>query len=300
MEKTIYALGFFDGVHLGHQALLSACRALADSLGVSAGAVTFTVHPDALVRGSDTALINTVADRLRLLEYYKMDTVIPLPFDQRLMQTPWEVFLEQLLAKGAAGFVCGDDFRFGFRGEGTAEALAAFCRDRGLPCRVVPEQLVAGIRVSSTHIRRLLQAGDVASAAGFLGHPHILTGTVVKGKQLGRTIGIPTANLTLPEGLLCLKKGVYATRVRVQGQVFPGVTNIGTRPTVSGEGISVETWISGFDGTLYGEELQLQFLSFLRPEQKFANLEALRSQILLDAEQAMEKCRNSQADTEFP
>ena len=286
--KTIFALGFFDGVHLGHQALLSACRKLAKDACAQTGAVTFTAHPDTLVSGKTPGLINTIEDRIRLLESFGMETVISLPFDKNLMQTPWELFLEQLLEQGAAGFVCGDDFRFGFRGEGNAEKLTAFCKDRGLPCAVVPEQLLDGIRVSSTHIRQLLEQGDVASAAAFLGHPHILTGKVVKGKQLGRTIGIPTANLTLPEGLICPKKGVYATKVSVKGQAFTGVTNIGTRPTVSGEGISVETWLLGYEGDLYGEELQLQFLAFLRPEQKFSSLEELKAQIQRDAARAVD------------
>jgi len=289
MKRTIFALGFFDGVHLGHQALLAACQRLAAEAGLQTGAVTFTAHPDTLVSGNTPGLINTIEDRIRLLEGFGMDTVIPLPFDKTLMQTPWEVFLEQLLEQGAAGFVCGDDFRFGFKGEGNAEKLTAFCKDRGLPWAVVPEQLFDGVRVSSTHIRQLLLSGDMKAATGFLGHPHILTGKVIRGKQLGRTIGIPTANLTLPEGLICPKKGVYATKATVKGQEFTGVTNIGTRPTVSGEGISVETWLLGYEGDLYGEELQLQFLAFLRPEQKFSSLEELKAQIQRDAARAVDK-----------
>ena len=286
MKKTILALGFFDGVHLGHQALLSACRELAAESGCGTGAVTFTSHPDSLVSGAAPSLLNTIEDRVRLLECYGMERVIPLPFDKTLMQTPWEDFLEQLLAQNAGGFVCGDDFRFGHRGEGDSQKLTAFCAARGIPCRVVPEQLMDGVRVSSSHIRSLLEQGRIREVNAFLGHPHILTGQVIKGKQLGRTIGIPTANLALPALLLCPKKGVYATRIRLDGQVFAGVTNIGTRPTVSGEGISVETWLQNFDGDLYGREITLEFMDFIRPEQKFASLDELQSQIRIDAKKA--------------
>ena len=292
MQKYIFALGFFDGVHLGHQALLSACRELAAESGCLPGAVTFTTHPDSLVSGKTPGLINTIEDRVRLLKRYGMETVIPLAFDKTLMETPWEAFLLRLLEQGAAGFVCGDDFRFGHKGQGDAGTLQAFCRQRGLPCRVVPEQLVENIRVSSSHIRQLLEAGEMAAANAFLGHPHILTGRVCHGKALGRTIGVPTANLTLPEGLLCPKKGVYACRVFWEGNTYPAVTNIGTRPTVSGEGISVEPWILDFSGDLYDREITMVFYSFLRPEQKFNSLEELKSEIQANAAQTRKLLEN--------
>ncbi|MGN1028078.1 MAG: riboflavin biosynthesis protein RibF, partial [Faecousia sp.] len=163
MDKTIYALGFFDGVHLGHQALLHACRDLAGEHHARAGVVTFLNHPDALVFGTAPGLINTPEDRERLLTRdYAMDSVVTLPFDRALQDTPWVTFLVDLIEnQAAAGFVCGEDFRFGRRGKGSADALSGFCRERGLPCAVVPEQLLEGIRVSSTYIRGLIEAGDM-------------------------------------------------------------------------------------------------------------------------------------------
>ena len=193
--------------------------------------------------------------------------------------------MEQLLAAGAAGFVCGDDFRFGHKGEGDTEKLQAFCRERGLPCIIVPEQTLEGVRISSTAIRRLLENGETEKAVAFLGHPHILSGTVIPGKQLGRTIGIPTANLALPEGLVIPKFGVYACKVWVKGETYRAVTNIGSRPTVNGTGITVEPWLLDFDGDLYGKTITLEFHKFLRPEQKFPSLDALKQQISRDAEQ---------------
>lgn len=285
MEQTIYALGFFDGVHLGHRALLNRCRALAAENGCSAGAVTFASHPDGLVTGSAPVLINTPEDRETLLRS-SVERVITLPFDRKMLTTPWADFLDTLRREyGAAGFVCGDDFRFGARGAGNPELLTRYCRDNGLPCAVVPEQTVDGIRVSSSHIRTLLEAGDMETAAAFLGHPHILTGTVIPGKQLGRTLGIPTANLRLPEGLAVPRFGVYACLVCADGERYPAVTNVGTRPTVNGHGITVEPWLLDFSGDLYGRKITVEFYKFVRPEQKFASLEALQTEIRHNADE---------------
>lgn len=279
-EKTIYALGFFDGVHVGHQALLAACRKLADTAGVKAGAVTFTAHPDTLVFGRSPALINTLRDRKMLLAQHHTDTVQALAFDRAMMQMPWQEFLRLLWENyGAAGLVCGEDFRFGYRGEGDSEKLREACAEEGMPCTVVPQQKLDGQVVSSTHIRTLLETGKMAEAVRFLGHPHLISGEVVSGKQLGRTIGIPTANLLLPEGVVCPKHGVYACKAIVDRQEYLAVTNIGTRPTVNGDHVNIEAHLLDFDGDLYGKHMTLGFYEFLRPEQKFDSLEALQAEI---------------------
>ena len=199
------------------------------------------------------------------------------------------MFLELLKEKyGAAGFVCGSDFRFGYRGEGNAVLLKETCEAWGIPCAVVPEQTVNGARVSSTRIRSLIEAGEVEAANKLLGHPHVLSGQVVRGKQLGRTIGIPTANLLLPEGVVCPRFGVYACKAIVDGAEYLAVTNVGVRPTVSGEGVTVEPWLLDFDGDLYGKTLVLHFYSFLRPEKKFDSLDALRREIQKNAQETRE------------
>ena len=285
MRKKIFALGFFDGVHRGHQALLAECGALADSLGWEAAAITFDRHPQAAFLNIPPALISTLRDRELLLKRYGMERICVVPVSREVMSTPWEAFLEQLMEMGAAGFVCGDDFRFGAKGEGTGEKLKKYCEERNLPCVIVPEQAVDGIRVSSTYIRRQIESGDMATAVKFLGHPLLLTGEVVPGKQLGRKLGIPTANLLLPEGLTVPKFGVYACRALVDGIWYPAVTNVGTRPTVAGEGITVEPWILDYSGDLYGWEITLEFHYFLRPEQKFPSLEALKEEICRNAEE---------------
>lgn len=286
MEKTIYALGFFDGVHAGHEALLRRCRELAAQNHCQCGVVTFAGHPDTLVLGRTPGLINTPKDRETLLRRFGMEKVVTLPFDAKLRDTPWQDFLDDLCRNhGGAGFVCGDDFRFGRKGLGTAQTLMLYCAEKGIPGQAVPEQTVDGVRVSSTYIRTLLEAGDMTRCSRFLGHPHILTGTVVSGKQLGRTLGFPTANLAFPEELAVPRFGVYACRLMLDGKTYYAVTNVGTRPTVAGRGITVESWILDFSGGLYGREITLEFHTFVRPEVKFENLSDLQAEIFRNAGQ---------------
>ena len=286
-NKTIYALGFFDGVHLGHQALLTQCRKLAEKQGCKAGVVTFLGHPDELVTGKKTMLINTYQDRRRLLKGYGMETLVELTFDEKLMTMPWQDFYRMLRTKyHAAGLVCGEDFRFGYRGQGNATLLNEICTADGIPCTVIPQQTLEGIPVSSTHIRSLLQCGKIEEAEKFLGHRHSFTGTVVKGQQLGRKLGTPTANLSLPAELLSLPFGVYICRAKGEGIDCPAVTNIGIRPTVSGENVTVEPWLLDYEGDLYGQELTLEFCRYLRPERKFPSLAELQEEILKNGEQA--------------
>lgn len=287
-QKRVFALGFFDGVHLGHQMLLRECKKLAQELGIGTAAITFEAHPQSLFTQNPPPLINTNADRIRLLRQYGMDTVYSYPVNEAVMHLPWDSFLEELLALGASGFVCGDDFRFGHRGEGNAEKLKQYCHRQGIPCVIVPEQVLDGVRISSTHIRNLIETGKMEEATRFLAHAHILTGTVVPGRSLGHKLGFPTANVLLPEGVVCPKHGVYACRVRVEDRFFLAVTNVGSRPTVNGHQVRTESWILDFDGDLYGKEIHLVFRAFLRPEQRFESIEALKDAVERDALAARE------------
>lgn len=288
-EKTIYALGFFDGVHLGHQALLAACRDLAKQTGAKPGVLTFAGHPDTILSGHTPPFLNAMEDRERLLRQYGMETVRVLPFDENLMHMPWQEFFRLLREDyAAAGLVCGRDFRFGYRGEGTAEKLKAACEALGMPCAVVPQQTVDGIRVSSTHIRSLIERGEMEAAVKFLGHPHILTGVVQKGATLGRKMGTPTANLAISAGQIVPKFGVYACQISIDQGEFLAVTNVGTRPTVEGQGVTVEPWILDFQGDLYGKTVILSFYAFLRPEKKFPSLSELQAEIQKNALQTRE------------
>ena len=161
-----------------------------------------------------------------------------------------------------------------------------------MPFAIVSEQILSGVRISSTHIRQLIENGDMETAAQFLGHPHILSGEVVPGRQLGRTIGVPTANILIPEGVAVPKLGVYACTCRVEGKTYMAVTNIGSRPTVEGHQVRAESWILDFHGDLYGKFIQVQFYKFLRPERKFPSLEELRAEILKNGEETRKYFEN--------
>lgn len=287
MEQCVLALGFFDGVHLGHGGLLKKTREVANRLGLPAAALTFDTHPDTLVFGAKVPLLNTPEERKYLMQrLYGIDQVLTLHFDRVTMEQPWQEFVRKTLVQKyrAAHVVCGHDYRFGAGGRGTPEKLAEECARLGLGFDCIPEIRLEGQTVSSTLIRSLLEGGETAKAVRFLGHPHILTGTVISGRHLGRTLGIPTANLSVSEGILVPKFGVYAARAVFDGQTRPAVVNIGVRPTVDGHTVTVEPWILDFDGDLYGHTLRLELTDYLRPEQKFASLEALKAEVLRNAE----------------
>ena len=283
-NKRIFALGFFDGVHRGHQVLLSECVRLAKELDCETAAVTFERHPQSLFRPDPPPLLTTLQDRFRLLQRYGIRKVFPFAVTEEVMSTPWQDFLEGLMDLGAAGFVCGDDFRFGSRGAGNWETLRQFCRERGLPCVIIPEQTLDDVRISSTYIRRQIESGDMATAVRYLGHGHMLTGQVVTGRKLGHKLGFPTANIELPQGVIVPRHGVYACRAYVGEESHMAVCNVGSRPTVEGHQVRTETWLLDFSADLYGQNVTLEFLRFLRPEQRFGSLEELKAAVLQDAE----------------
>lgn len=288
MKKIIYALGFFDGVHLGHKALLDTCVKLAEEENAIPGVLTFAGSPQSLMK-EDAGLLTTLEERQMLFSQMGMEEILILPFDEKLKKMPWQAFYCLLVEKyHAAGFVCGEDFRFGAGGEGNALRLQALCQQENLPCRIVEKVTLAQQVVSSRQIRLLLEEGQVEKANAFLGHPHLLIGKVEPGKQLGRTIGVPTANLSYSPERVKLPHGVYACRVKLEGKFYAAVTNIGTRPTVEGGNVTIEPWILDFEGDLYGQPLQLEVLAFLRPEKKFPDLAALKAQIAEDAIAARE------------
>lgn len=290
MVKRILALGFFDGVHSGHGALLLRTRELADALGCVATALTFDTHPDELVHGTAVPLLNTAEERAQLMRrLYGIDEILTLPFDRATMAQPWEDFVEQRLCAqyGAVHVVCGYDFRFGAGGAGNAQRLGEKCRALGIGCDCIPPHSLGGEVVSSTRIRKLLTEGRMNEAVACLGHPHLISGTVVHGRQLGRTLGIPTANLLPAQGLLLPKFGVYAAMAQFGDLHRPAVVNIGSRPTVEGHRVTVEPWILDFEGDLYGQHLELSLYRFLRPEKKFDSLEDLKQAIHKNAEETL-------------
>ncbi len=288
-KKRVIALGFFDGVHLGHGALLRRVAEEAEHRGVIPAAVTFDTHPERLIVGAPMPLISSPLDRAELMRrYYGIREIIVARFDERMMRMPWEDFVVNFLVKenGAVHLVAGHDFHFGYKGEGNPTLLQAKCAELGIGCDIIPKVEIQGITVSSTYIRGLLSQGEIERANYFLGHPHTLTDTVRHGKKLGSTLGFPTVNLRFAPGVLVPAKGVYATKAFLEnGDCRLAVTNVGTRPTVDDHGeVNVEGFLLDFDGDLYGQTLRMEFYHFLRPEVRFASLEELRVQVMRDAE----------------
>ena len=284
--STVIALGFFDGLHRGHAALLRRAQERAAQYGAVSAILTFDVHPDAVVRGEAVELLNSAADRAYIARrFFGMERIFYIHFAADTARMPWEDFMEDVRRRyNAVCFVVGHDFNCGWRGEGTAEKIAGWCAARGLGCDVIAPVTLHGVTVSSSHIRTLLRAGDMEGAADFLGHPHLLTDTVRTGFRIGRTMDYPTVNMRFEEGVLIPPHGVYISRVRLpDGEGHGAVTNIGVRPTFDGERVTVETHILDYSADLYGERLCVELLRFRRPERRFDGPDALRAQIRQDA-----------------
>ncbi len=277
------ALGSFDGVHLGHEALLSACVEEARARGILSAAYTFLNHPGTLT-GRPVKLLTTPSEKAARFEELGLDAVIFGQFDECFAALPPERFVREYLRERLAAkvCVCGFHYRFGAGGAGDAALLRRLCTAEGIEVRVIEPVTDRGELVSSSRIRALCEAGEVARAAELLGRPYALLSRVVEGKKLGRELGFPTINQVFPPDAVIPKKGVYETRLNLSGTVYRGVTNVGCRPTVKGAGINAETHILGFSGDLYGQMVQVSFLRMLRPERKFGSLEELRAQIARD------------------
>lgn len=289
-EKRVIALGFFDGVHIGHAALLKKTKHRAEELGAMPSVLSFDVHPDTLVFHKEVPLINSAIGREEIIRRcFGIQNVVFIHFNQHVMRMPWQEFLRSLVEElQVCHIVVGHDFCFGYRGEGTAERLKSYCAENGLGCDVIPPVLLDGQIVSSTHIRELIRSGQIEEANRWLGHPHTLSDTVHSGYHLGRKLGSPTINMFFPDGVLVPRHGVYAAKVFLEnGQSYIAVTNVGVRPTVSEENrVSVESHLLDYSGNLYGRQARLEFYSFMRDEIKFDSFEALSEQIRLDAENA--------------
>ena len=292
MEETkrVIALGFFDGVHIGHGELLKRTKQRAAELHAMPSVLSFDVHPDTLVFGKEVPLINSAIGREEIIRRcYGIDNVVFIHFNRRVMQMDWRDFLEDLIRDlEICHIVVGHDFCFGYRGQGTAARLKEYCAEHGLGCDVIPPVMLDGQIVSSTHIRELIAAGEIEEANRWLGHPHTLADTVHSGYHLGRKLGTPTINMFFPHGVIVPRHGVYASKVYLEnGQSYIAVTNVGVRPTVSQDDrVSVESHLLDYSGNLYGRQARVEFYAFLREEIKFSDYAALSEQIHKDAETA--------------
>ena len=296
IPKRVIALGFFDGVHKGHGALLRTVAQVADRLGAKPCAFTFDRSPTAAITGQAVPLLSSVEDRVWLMRrYYGIEEVIVAPFDG-MQKMDWQDFVSEYLQKelGAVHVVAGHDFHFGYMGKGNPQRLQEKCRELGMGCDIIQKVEQDGITISSTYIRTLIAQGEVERADQFLGHPHTLTNRVAHGKKIGTTtLGFPTVNLLIPQGVIVPAFGVYATRVWFDGQCRCAVTNVGVRPTVEDNDghVTVEGFILDFDGDLYGHEIRMEFYKYLRPEQCFPSMDALAAEIRRNAQQTRDYFR---------
>lgn len=294
--KRVIALGFFDGVHKGHGALLRTVAKVADRLGAKPCAFTFDRSPTAAITGQAVPLLSSVEDRVWLMRrYYGIEEVIVAPFDG-MQKMDWQDFVSEYLQKelGAVHVVAGHDFHFGYMGKGNPQRLQEKCRELGMGCDIIQKVEQDGITISSTYIRTLIAQGEMERANQFLGHPHTLTNRVAHGKKIGTTtLGFPTVNLLIPKGVIVPAYGVYATRVWFDGQCRCAVTNVGVRPTVEDNDghVTVEGFILDFDGDLYGHEIRMEFYKYLRPEQCFPSMDALAAEIRRNAQQTRDYFR---------
>ena len=283
------ALGFFDGVHRGHAALLERVKERAKENGSEPTVMTFDVHPDTLVFGREVPLINSAPEREEIIRrIFGIDTTIFLHFNRSMMQMPWQEFISSAVKElGIVSVVVGHDFSFGYRGEGKPERLKAWCEEQGITCDVIPAVKVDGRVVSSTEIRVLIAEGKIEEANRLLGHPHTLSDVIHSGYHLGAKLGSPTINMAFSAGVVIPRHGVYAAKVWLDDDTgYEAVTNIGVRPTVSdGERVSVESHLLDFSGNLYGRHARVEFMHFQRPETRFDSIEELSDQIRRDTEE---------------
>ena len=282
-------IGNFDGVHLGHQALVAAAVERARSGGGVAVVLTFDPHPARVVSpGRAPAALSTPVQKEELLAELGVDRLAILPFDAEVAGLDPEAFARQVLvgALGARHVVVGESFRFGRRREGDARALAALGDRLGFAVLAVPAVLVGGEPVSSSRVRDALAEGDVRAARALLGRPHFVDAAVVRGDGRGRTIGVPTANLE-PENEVLPARGVYAARCRVPGGRWSGaVVNLGHRPTFGGGPVTLEAHLLDFEGNLYDARVRLEFHARVRGEQRFDGASALVARIRQDVVEA--------------
>jgi riboflavin kinase / FMN adenylyltransferase len=294
---TAIALGNFDGIHQGHQTVLQPIIDASQSNPqphIYPSVVSFTPHPREFFSGGKLKLLTPIAEKAQLLTDLGIEQLILLSFNQKLASLSPQQFVAQILVAQLQTTLIsvGSDFRFGYQRKGTADDLDKIATSLGVKVclnslRKYQAQDDLGVRVSSSLIRQALSEGKVSTANTMLGRPYSLIGTVVTGQQLGRTIGFPTANLQLPQEKFLPRYGVYSADVLLNQDVIKGVMNIGCRPTVAGEATTIEVHLLNWSGDLYGQILKVNLLKFIRPEQKFASVEALKQQITQDCQSVL-------------
>jgi riboflavin kinase/FMN adenylyltransferase len=287
IPNPVVTSGTFDGVHLGHQKILNRIKESARQIGGETVLITFWPHPRLVLYPDqhNLRLLSTFEEKAALLEKFEVDHLITIPFTHEFSQMSSQEFIEHVLVKKlkTKKLVIGYDHRFGKNREGSFEYLQTHSAEFGFELEEISRQDVDDIGVSSTKIRKALEDGDLESATAYLGRPYELTGIVVKGKQIGRSIGFPTANIQVQTDYkLIPKQGVYAAEAEIEGITHQAMLNIGVRPTLDGNQQTIEAHLFDFEGNLYEKQVTIKLIHFLREEQKFENMEALKAQLYQD------------------
>ena len=287
LNNAVVTIGTFDGVHLGHRKIIAGIKELAETTGGETVLLTFFPHPRMILHPEDESikLINTMAEKAELLEALGIDHLIITPFSRDFSNQTAEEYIRDVLVNkiGTKKIVIGYDHRFGKDRQGGLAELLQLGPVYGFDVVEIPEQDINEVAVSSTRVREALKEGNIDLANTFLGYPFYITGTVVRGDQLGRQIGYPTANIVIAESYkLIPSHGIFAARVKVDGKVYDGMAYIGSRPTINGLTRNIEVNIFNFDQDIYNRRIQMQFLNFVRDDMKFDSLDALKLQIAKD------------------
>ncbi|MBZ9687896.1 bifunctional riboflavin kinase/FAD synthetase [Clostridium estertheticum] len=288
---TYIALGSFDGLHLGHMYLINRTVELSKENNAKSMICTFKNHPLSVINKEICPkLIMDNDTKLGLLENTGIDIVNLVNFDKEFMKITPEAFIKNMVKfYNAKGIVVGFNYRFGYKNLGDVEMLQKYSSILGYKLYVCEAISVNNEVVSSSSIRHLIAEGDIIKANELLGRPHTITGEVIKGKQLGRTIGFPTVNLNYKKQYILPKGGVYYTLAEYDNNIYKAITNIGYNPTVEGGKLSVETYILNFDKQIYGEIVKIYFVNRIRDEVKFDTIEELRQQLIKDKEYALKQ-----------
>lgn len=285
-SPSVVALGCFDGVHLGHISVICRAVEIAKELGVPCIVFTFDEPPKNLFSAEPVPLITSATKKAELISSLGVDTLVTVPFTKEIAALSPSEFAEQILIKNlnASHIVCGFNYTFGARAQGNTAFLADFCNSRGIGLSAMPRFEIGEECVSSSLIRERISCGDVETAAKLLGRAYSISANVISDKGLARKLGFPTANQVFDRKTLMPKNAVYATRALIGDKWLPAITNVGMRPTVNGGVRCAETHVIGFSGDLYGKELEIEFVAFIRDEQKFESIEALSARVLADIE----------------
>ncbi len=287
-KPTVLTIGSFDGIHRGHQYLIHRVAARASEIGAASALVTLHPHPKIVLRpDSEMRYLSTIEERLDLLAPLGLDFAVVFPFSLETSQIRARDFVQLLLDHlNMKEIFCGMDFALGYKREGNIEFLRALGRVKNFSVTVVEPQKFDSAILSSTRVRQLIVQGELAEATRILGRYPSLRGRVVKGDQRGRTLGFPTANLALADRRLIPANGIYAVRVRINGDWFGGAASIGVRPTFDGKNRLVEVYVIDWDGDLYDRVIEVQFVKWLRDELKFESVDALVAQMKRDVDEA--------------